>query len=93
MIVSKEIEGLNVIFFEGETNESGVIDNIILPAPKLDSNNMDVPNGVKYEIKATLPSDNINQTYIINIYENVYVVQNISIVPTMAVSRGDMSGN
>ena len=85
IVVSKQIGDTNVIFFEGKTNESGVIDKIVLPAPRLDPNNMDVPNSVTYEIRATSETDNINQTYIIYIYENVYVVQNISIVPNNQV--------
>ena len=75
--------GNNIIFFEGYTNESGLIDRITLPAPRIDPNNLDVPNRIMYDVRATYPQDNINNLYLVSIYDNVYVVQNISIVPEM----------
>lgn len=83
IVVSKVIEGNNIIFFEGYTNESGLIDRITLPAPRIDPNNLDVPNRIMYDVRAIYQQDNINNLYLVSIYDNVYVVQNISIVPEM----------
>ena len=40
--VSKMIDNNNVIFFEGATNSSGLIERITLPVPKIDSNNLEI---------------------------------------------------
>ena len=79
--ISKMINNNNVIFFEGVTNSSGIIEKITLPTPKLDPNNLDTPNGETYEITATY--NQYNKVYKVNMYENVYVVQDISVVPNM----------
>lgn len=80
--VSKIIDNNNIIFFEGYTNRSGIIEKISLPAPKLNTDNLDIPSNTTYEIKAEYPEDNISRIYRVNIYENVYVIQTINIVPT-----------
>ena len=74
-----------IIFYEGVTNESGLIDGISLPAPKLNPDNIDAPEAIVYEIVATyIPNDETN-IYRVNIYENVCVVQTINIVPEMRI--------
>ena len=83
VIVSKIIEGNKVIFFEGVTDNSGVIDGITLPTPILKTDDLIVPNGVDYTINTLYKPDNIKGTYNINMYENVYVVQTVRIVPKM----------
>ena len=84
--VSKMIDNNNVIFFEGATNSSGLIERITLPVPKIDSNNLDAPNSTDYTITATYNND--NKIYKVNMYENVYVVQDINIVPNMNMLGG-----
>ncbi len=69
------------------TNSSGVIEKIPLPAPKLIANNLTAPQSEIYQIDATY--QNIKNKYQVNIYENIYVVQTINIVPTMDVMSGD----
>ena len=86
--VSKNIDNFNVIFYEGYTNESGVIEKINLPTPKLDSSNQDAPKTITYEITATyIPNNTVNK-YTVNMYENIYVVQTIGIVPDLNVMAG-----
>lgn len=85
VIVSKVIDNLKVVFFEGATNASGVIDNITLPAPILNTNNLDIPEKATYDIEAIYTPDNFDLFYKVNIYENFPVVQNINIVPTLKV--------
>ena len=86
--ITTKINKNRFIFFEGYTNESGLIDNISLPAPKLETNNLDIPNKTIYEIKATYLPNNTNLTYEVNMYENVFVVQNINIVPDSSIEKG-----
>jgi hypothetical protein len=83
VIVTGNIKNNKVIFFDGFTDESGIIEKIQLPAPKLDPNNLEKPLNATYEIYATYLPDNISKTYLINMYEDVCVVQNISIIPEM----------
>lgn len=90
IIVSKNIGNNKVIFFEGNTNESGIIERISLPAPKLQSNDLNVPNKITYDINATYNQDNINNLFKVNIYEKIRVVQNISVVPELTVFGGDI---
>ena len=87
IIVSKMIDNNKVIFFEGTTNESGIIERIVLPTPSLNSNNLNIPSSITYDITAMY--DNSVNTYKINMYENIYVVQTISIVPKMNRVLGD----
>lgn len=85
--VSKIIEGNKIIFFEGNTDSSGVIEKIVLPTPKLNQDNLLTPQGESYDIKATY-DDNLINIYHVNIYENIYVVQTINIVPSNKLTRG-----
>lgn len=87
--ISKLINNNRVIFFEGATNESGIIERIVLPAPRLLESNLDTPNSTEYDITATYKPDNIENIYKVKIYENVYVIQNISIVPQINMNPGD----
>ena len=89
IVVSKMIDNNKVIFFEGNTNESGIIERITLPAPSLNQNNLDAPSSTTYEITATYDEGNLTNIYRVNIYENIYVIQTISVVPTMNVMAGD----
>ena len=83
ILVNKKIDGYNVNFFEGYTNESGVIENISLPTQKQSDNDLIAPKSTAYEIIATYSVDNTTATFIVNVYDNLYVIQNISIVPNM----------
>ena len=79
--VSKIINNNNVIFYKGKTNSSGIIEKITLPTPRLDPDNLDTPKSTAYEIIATYKNN--NKIYKINMYENIYVVQDININPNM----------
>ena len=43
VVVSTKYDGMNIIFFRGKTDASGMIENIKLPAPVL-GNNLVIPN-------------------------------------------------
>ena len=92
VVVSKVIDNDNVIFFKGVTDESGLIEKIPLPAPKLATDNMDVPEKTTYEIQATYTPDNVISIFNVNMYENICVVQNINIVPDTTLEMGIVNG-
>ena len=73
VIVSSKIDDMNVIFFKGKTDASGMIENIKLPAPAL-GNNLVVPNTITYDIEAG------GLNYSVNMYDGICVVQNINMV-------------
>lgn len=89
IVVSKMIDGNKIIFFEGTTDTSGVIEKITLPAPKLNADNLAAPQSTTYDVNATYLPDNLNDIYRVNIYENIYVIQTINVVPTLSVMAGD----
>ena len=82
VIISTEYDGNNIIFYEGATNESGLIEKISLPTPKLVvDNNETIPKKTTYEILAIYESEDLNKVYKVNMYEDVCVVQNINVAP------------
>ena len=71
-----------IIYYEGKTNESGLIERISLPTPRLMVDNLDEPKKILYEIKMSYEKENMNQSYEVNMYEGVCTVQNINITPS-----------
>lgn len=80
VVVSKEIENYNVIFYEGLTNISGLIGKISLPTLPKENNDLIAPKATTYKITALY--NNREYTYVVNMYDGIYVVQNINIVPS-----------
>lgn len=80
VVVSKEIENYNVIFYEGVTNISGLIEKISLPTPPKENDDLIAPKNTTYKI--TTLYNNREYTYVVNMYDGIYVVQNINIVPS-----------
>ena len=87
VVVSSIIDNYNVIFFDGFTDASGVVETINLPAPKAVINNMDVPLSAKYLLTARDTKSSREYTFSISMYDGVCVVQNINII------LGDTSGS
>lgn len=80
VVVSKEIENYNVIFYEGVTNISGLIEKISLPTSPKENDDLIAPKNTTYKI--TTLYNNREYTYVVNMYDGIYVVQNINIVPS-----------
>ncbi len=80
VVVSKEIENINVIFYEGITNISGIVGKISLPTPSLNNDDLVVPEMTVYKITAIY--NNQEYSYNVNMYDGICVVQNINIVPS-----------
>ena len=96
------IEGMNIevstqlednsklIFFEGKTDSSGMIDRLSLPAPKEGSDNLIAPKKTVYDIKANY--DGTLENFKVNIYDGICVQQIINVVPNTLV-RGISYGD
>ena len=83
-------DNTKVIFYSGTTDSSGMIEKLTLPAPKKDDDNLIIPKGTVYNIKATY--DNIIENFKVNLYDGICVQQIINITPDILV-RGVSYGN
>ena len=88
--ISKVIDNLKVIFFEGATDNSGIISQIALPTPVNTLNNMEVPMSQDYLIEASYNDQNILLN--VKMYSNIQVLQNINVVPEIR-SDGSIYGS
>jgi len=83
VIISHIIDEYKVIFFDGKTNESGIIENISLPVPKLDTNDMNIPLSTTYNIEAIYTKENIDVLYKAKMFSGIDAIQNININPNI----------
>ena len=77
--VSTIVDNNRVVFFEGYTDESGNTIWIVLPAPSINLDNLVAPEKMTYSIRAIYPQADFDETYKVNIYEKIFVVQDINI--------------
>ena len=95
IIVSNIIDNNKVIFFEGKTDDSGMINGIELPTPPTNPDILLAPNAITYEIEVIYKPSGIDRIYKVIMYPNVCVVQNINIIPDLKVSNleGELNGS
>ena len=85
----KEINGDKVVFFKGTTDNSGIIDNIILPA-KPSKKDVEEASDIiytSYILTITYPKNNVTKSYEIGIFDDLKVIQPIRI-STMSTEMG-----
>ena len=91
IVVSTLIDdNTRVIFYEGETDSSGMIERLNLPAPKRGDDNLVIPKWTVYDIRATY--NDITEIFKVNLYDGICVQQVINITPSSLV-RGFNYGN
>ena len=90
VIVYKIINNNRIIFYEGETNNSGLIEKISLPTPKISNDDLVVPPSQDYTIEANY--DNQNLIFKITMYANISVNQNINVVPIIRLDGSFYGG-
>lgn len=81
VIVYKIMDNKRVIFFEGKTDNSGLIENITLPTPVVSSDDLIKPKSQDYNIEAIYDMQNLK--FKITMYSNISVNQNINVVPEL----------
>lgn len=76
IIISKDIEDYRVIFFQGTTDSSGMISDIILPAPEQSSSeSLENPKYTIYNMTAIKEDYHTINNYSIGMFGGVPVIQ------------------
>lgn len=91
--ISKQLGTDTVIFFEGRTDSSGMINNIELPAPPEVTSDEVIPTFTMYTVESTYMPDNVNKIYNVPISANICIIQYINIVPGGNLEMKDNNGN
>lgn len=78
--IYKDLGNDKVIFFEGKTNESGIIDNIILPTKDMEDEITGVSDidFTTYNLVAKYDKYNLEKEYDVSIFDNIKVIQPIT---------------
>lgn len=92
IVVSKMMGNDKVIFFDGVTNESGIIENIILPTKKMaeEVNSASDIFFTKYDLEASYPNNDLKKDYDVSIFDNVKVIQPV-VFQLDEIISGDLS--
>ena len=90
VLVSKNIDNNEIVFYEGKTDNSGLIRKIELPTKTLSKDDEIAPNYQEYDVKAFY--NNSKLLFKVRIYENIEVLQNISVVPNLRLD-GSLYGS
>ena len=90
VFITKKIGYNDVLFFSGQTDSSGIVDNIILPAPKAEINldTFEVPKYTTYNLVVSSDEYKKIKQYNISMYGDVKVLQYVKIY-----SGGNMDGS
>ncbi len=86
--VSKLIGTNNVVFFRGETDYSGMINDIVLPAPKEVVSDEVIPKFTSYDLTAKGSIQNIDDRYTISVCCGITVIQYINVTPLIYAEIG-----
>ncbi len=78
--ISKTIGDNKIIFFSGLTDNSGMIERVTLPTPRLEVSDLNIPNNIEYDIKTTY--NGIDTIYKVIMFEGVCVIQTINVKQT-----------
>ncbi len=81
--VTKVVGKNTIVFFDGKTDDSGMINGIVLPTPKRVSNDEEVPKFATYSLRAVHLNNNFDKTYDISLCCGVVAIQYINIVPNV----------
>lgn len=80
VVITKNFDGEIVNFYQGTTDENGIINNIPLPAPprELSLDSEKAPRGAQYQLLATHPKYS-PQRYSIEVFEGVRAILPITL--------------
>ena len=94
VVITKTIGNNIITFYSGFTDSSGIIDNIVLPAPlfEKEANYSNLPKETTYNLKAYLNGYEDINNYIIPIYGGTKMIQYIKMIGNISIG-GDNNGN
>ena len=83
VLVTKDIDDKKVLFFKGNTNESGMIDDIKLPAPIgiTDFSAQEFPKFTEYNLSVIDKENDTIRDYVVQALGDVKAIQSVNIVP------------
>lgn len=94
IIIFKTIGDKKVVFFTGKTNNSGIIDNIILPAPEnATATSMEAPLYTTYDMTAIHVGYETIKQYKIGMLGNIKVIQYVRMTPEVELEGVKEDGN
>lgn len=95
ILITKDIEEYRVVFFRGNTDSSGIISNISLPAPvTVTSATPDVvPGYTIYDMTAVHAGYETLKTYTIGMFGGVNIIQYVKMIPEINIGGVDNNGN
>lgn len=93
VVVSKEIGNNTYIFYEGQTDSSGMINNIKLPTPVRITSNLEVPNFTSYKVRVEYSKDKFDKTYEVSLCCGSGLIQYVNITPMVNMEEGSSNGN
>lgn len=88
VIVTKKIGDDTIKFFSGQTDNSGMINGIVLPTPSKNTNDLVAPEFAEYDLHVLYPKENIDKHYSVSLCCSISVIQYINIIPDV-VERND----
>ena len=91
IVVYKDIEEYRIIFFQGVTDSSGIISDIVLPAPKMVTSNEEAPIYTIYNMTAFNTGYETLKNFSIGMLGGVNVIQYVKMLPDINTLEGDVS--
>lgn len=91
IVVYKDIEEYRVIFFQGVTDSSGIISDIVLPAPMMVKSNEDVPVYTIYNMTAFNTGYETLKNFSIGMLGGVNVIQYVKMLPDINIGEVGLS--
>lgn len=93
IIIAKDIEEYTVVFFQGVTDSSGIIDDILLPAPVAVTSATPevVPMYTVYNLTAIHQEYETLKSYSIGVFGGVNIIQYVKMLPNIDIKGADIN--
>lgn len=94
ILITKNIGDQTVVFFQGSTNSSGIIENIDLPTPIANYNPTpnSLPQYTIYDLTAIQDGYDTIKNYSIGMFGGVKVIQYVKMTPSVDLKGAETNG-